>query len=52
MFSPSFSERTVKSARKPIGLNRKNQVIVDILSAKKFEEQLYALINVSTEGKL
>ena len=29
--------------------NQKNQIIVDILNAKKLEEQIFTLINVATE---
>jgi len=49
-FSPAQSSNSIrKSPKKPVGSNRKNQVLVDIVNAKKFEEQLTALINVSTE---
>jgi hypothetical protein len=43
-------QQSENAQKKVVGTNRKNQIIVDILNAKKLEEQLTALINVSTEG--
>jgi hypothetical protein len=48
-FSPSADDGS-NAQKKVVNTTRKNQIVSDIINAKRIEEQVLTLINISTEG--